>query len=311
MALAGGVGGAKLAHGLYTALPADTLTVIVNTGDDFIHWGVHVSPDIDTVMYTLGGIANEVTGWGVADETWSALEAVGRLGGETWFRIGDRDLATHVLRTAGLRAGRSLSDITEEMGRALGVQGRILPMTNAPVATMVETPEGWLAFQDYFVRRQHRDQVLSIRLDGIEAAPFNPQIAAALEGADAIIFCPSNPIVSIGPILALDGLRELLTQAQAPRIAVSPIIGGKAVRGPADVMLAGLGHESSALGVAKLYRGLLTGLVIDTDDAKYADDIRELGMDVLVTNTLMRTIADREQLARAVLDWCETLQQPT
>ncbi|HZB96565.1 MAG TPA: 2-phospho-L-lactate transferase [Herpetosiphonaceae bacterium] len=308
VALAGGVGGAKLAHGLYQALVPDALTVIVNTADDFTYWGLRVSPDLDTVMYTLAGIANENTGWGVADETWSALDAAGRLGGETWFRIGDRDLATHVLRTEALRAGKSLTAVTAEFAARLGIHGRLLPMTDAAVATMIETPDGWLAFQDYFVRRQHRDPVRAIRLDGIEQAEATDDARQAIESADLIIFCPSNPIVSIGPILSLPGVQDLLKNHSVPRVAVSPIVGGKALRGPADTMLSALGHDSSALGVARLYQDLLTGIVIDELDAEDAPAIRKLGMEVLVAGTVMRSIPDRRSLAERILQWCARLR---
>ena len=304
VALAGGVGGAKLAHGLYGSLPADALTVVVNTADDFVHWGLNISPDLDTVMYTLAGIANEATGWGVADETWNALAAIGRLQGKTWFRIGDQDLATHLRRTEALRAGESLSAITARMAAALGIRAALLPMSDDRVATMVRTPDGLLGFQDYFVRRQHRDAVQGIELQGIDTAAVAPSVGEAIPTADAIVFCPSNPIVSIGPILALAGTRELLESCTVPRVAVSPIIGGKALRGPADAMLQGLGHEPSALGVARIYQGLLTGMVIDDLDADQAEAIRALGMDVLVTNTIMRTIDDRRRLASVILDWC-------
>lgn len=307
VALAGGVGGAKLAHGLYQELAPDELTVIVNTGDDFTHWGLRISPDLDTVMYTLAGIANEQTGWGIAGETWNALGAIGRLGAPTWFQIGDQDLATHVVRTAALRDGQTLSAVTAEMADRLDVQARLLPMADAEVATMVRTPAGWLAFQDYFVRRHHQDQVLEIRLDGVEQAGVSQSVHEAIADAEVIVFCPSNPIVSIGPILAVPGLRDLLRSHDAPKVAVSPIVGGKALRGPADTMLWALGHDASALGVARLYRGLLTGLVIDHDDAGDEAQIRELGLQVLVTETVMRTVDDRRRLAAEILAWCRTL----
>jgi LPPG:FO 2-phospho-L-lactate transferase len=307
-ALAGGVGGAKLAHGLYMALPPDSLSVVVNTADDFTHWGLKISPDLDTVMYTLAGIANESTGWGVADETWSALAMAGRFRADTWFRIGDQDLMTHVLRTAALAAGRSLSHITAELAEALGIRARLLPMTDATVATTVQTPDGWLAFQDYFVRRRHADQVLDVRIEGTEDARVAPGVAAAVANAEAIIFCPSNPIVSIGPILALPNMQELLAARAVPRIAVSPIVGGKALRGPADTMLSALGHESSALGVARIYQGLVSGMVIDRLDQEDEAAIRALDMEVLVVDTIMRSVADRQRLAQDILAWCATLR---
>lgn len=307
VALAGGVGGAKLAHGLYAALEPHSLSVIINTGDDFIHWGLHISPDIDTVMYTLGGIANEVTGWGVKDETWTALNAMGRLDAPTWFGIGDRDLATHVVRTAALREGQTLTEFTAALCRSLGVHARLLPMTDDLVPTYVQTPDGWLPFQDYFVRRGHRDEVLSVRVDNIERATLPTGVKQAIADTDAIVFCPSNPLVSIGPILDVPGMRDLIKGRAVPRIAVSPIVGGRALKGPADKMLGGMGHESSALGVARMYRDILSGLVIDEKDAASADAIRALGMDVLVTNTVMQSIEDRRTLAEAVLQWCTDL----
>ncbi len=308
VALAGGVGGAKLAHGLYQALPPDALAVIVNTADDFTHWGLRISPDGDTVMYTLAGIANEQTGWGIAGETWNALAAAGRLGAPTWFQIGDQDLATHVVRTAALREGRTLSEVSAELAVRLGIRARLFPMADDEVATMVQTPEGWLAFQDYFVRRHHQDHVLAVRIDGIEQARITQGVAQALAEAELTVFCPSNPIVSIGPILAVPGLRDALAASRAPKVAVSPIVGGKALRGPADTMLATLGHESSATGVARLYHGLLDAIVIDEQDADQERDLRELGMRVLVTGTIMRTIEDRRRLATTILDWCQGLR---
>lgn len=301
VALAGGVGGAKLAHGLYQTLPPDTLTVVVNTADDFDLFGLRICPDADTVMYTLAGIANPATGWGVVDDTMQTLAMLGRYGYDTWFRLGDSDFATHIARTEQLRAGRSLSEVTAGLASALGVRARLLPMSDAPVATLVETPAGQLHFQDYFVRRQHRDPVSGISLAGIEAATVPPVVADALQQAEAIIFCPSNPIVSIGPILAVADMRARLEQAGAPKVAVSPIVGGKALRGPADQMLSGLGHDSSALGVARLYQGTLDGFVIDRQDAGQRAAIEALGMRVLVTDTVMGDAADRRRLAEEVL----------
>lgn len=303
VALAGGVGGAKLAHGLYQALPPDTLTVVVNTADDFDLFGLRICPDADTVMYTLAGLANPATGWGVVDESWQTLTMLGRYGYDLWFRLGDRDFATHIARTERLRAGQPLSEVLAALTTALDVRARLLPMSDAPVATLVETPAGLLQFQDYFVRRQHRDPVSGVRFDGIEAATAPAVVLDALGSADAIVFCPSNPIVSIGPILAVGGLREQLRQTSAPRIAISPIVGGKALRGPADQMLTGLGHEASALGVARLYQGLIDGFVIDTEDAAQHDAIAALGMRVLVTQTVMGDAADRRRLAEEVLSF--------
>ena len=300
-ALAGGVGGAKLAHGLYKQAPSDGLTVIVNTADDFDLWGLRVMPDADTVLYTLAGIANAQTGWGIAGDTFATLEMLARYGVETWFQVGDRDFATHIQRTRLLREGKSYAEVLGALAEALGVRAAILPMSNTPVATVVRTPEGELAFQDYFVRRRHADEVLGVRFDGIEEARTPGPVIAALESAEMIVLCPSNPIVSIGPILAVPGLRGALSRSRAPKVAVSPIVGGRALKGPADRMLAGLREEVSAFGVAAHYRGLLDGIVIDELDADDAVRIEALGMRAHVTDTIMRTEEDRVRLAADVI----------
>lgn len=302
VALAGGVGGAKLAHGLYHSVPSDHLTVVINTADDFDLFGLRISPDADTVMYTLAGIANPVTGWGIADDTWETLAMLERYGHDVWFRLGDRDFATHISRTEQLRAGRSATEVTSGLAHALGIRAALLPMTDADVATQVDTPAGRLAFQDYFVRRRHADPVSGIVFAGIEAATMTPQVGAALDQATAIVFCPSNPIVSIGPILAVAGLREAIEASTAPKIAISPIVGGKALKGPADTMLAGLGHDVSALGVARMYHDLIDAFVIDHADAEQEAEIAALGMRVLVTDAIMRDEADRQRLAAEVLE---------
>jgi len=307
VALAGGVGGAKLADGLYRSLAPDTLTIIVNTGDDFDLYGLHISPDADTVLYTLAGLANPETGWGIAGDTFATLEMLRRYGEDTWFLLGDRDFATHIQRTRWLREGQSPTRVADALRTALGVRARLLPMSDAPVATRVRTPDGELAFQDYFLRRQHRDEVLGIRFEGVEAAAPSDAVREAIANAEAIVFCPSNPIVSIGPILAVPGMRDLLRAARAPRVAVSPIVAGQALRGPADRMLAGLGDEVSALGVARLYRDVLDGVVIDASDAELAGRISaELGLRVLATNTIMRDVEDRQRLARETLRFAES-----
>ncbi len=306
-ALAGGVGGAKLAHGLYSALAPDSLTVVVNTGDDFDLYGLHIMPDADTVLYTLAGIANPETGWGVVGDAQAALEMLRRYGEETWFQLGDRDFATHILRTQRLRAGWTPTRVLAAFTAALGVRARLLPMSDDSVATLVRTPAGELEFQEYFVRRRQADAVLGVRFAGIETARPSEDVRAALARADAIIFCPSNPIVSIGPILALPGLRDLLGAAVAPKVAVSPIVGGRALRGPADRMLSGLGIEVSPFGVAQLYRGLLGGMVIDRVDADAAPRIEALGMRVLVTETVMQAVPDRVRLAEDVLHFAQEL----
>jgi len=302
VALAGGVGGAKLAHGLYRALPPDSLTIIGNTADDLTRYGLHISPDLDTVMYTLAGLANSVTGWGVTGDTFTALDTLARYDSDAaWFRLGDADFATHIWRTNHLHVGQTLTEVTGGMVAALGVRARLLPMCDERVATLVETPEGWLEFQDYFVRRRHEPPVSAVRFEGIEEARVTVDVADALATADIIVFCPSNPLVSIGPILAVPGLRDALIGSRAIRVGVSPIVGGKALKGPADQMLAGQGVEVSAYGVATGYVGLLDGLVIDDADTADADRIAALGIAARATNTVMQSDADRETLAMAVL----------
>ncbi|HET7076668.1 MAG TPA: 2-phospho-L-lactate transferase [Chloroflexia bacterium] len=308
IALAGGVGGAKLAQGLYAALPPDSLLVLVNTADDFTLHGLRICPDLDTVLYTLAGLANPQTGWGIGGDTFATLEMLTRYGADdTWFQIGDRDFATHIRRTQRLAAGMPLSVVEAELARALDVRATLLPMADAPVATLVDTDAGRLAFQDYFVRRRHSDNVRGIVFDGIAEAAPPDSLAPALATAEAIVFCPSNPLVSIGPILAVPGLRDLLVGAPAPRVAVSPIVGGKALKGPADQMLATLGHEVSAYGVAALYQGLIDGMVIGEADAALAPRIADLGMRVQVAPTIMRDEADRKALAEIVLAFCAAI----
>lgn len=303
VALAGGVGGAKLADGLYGTLPPHTLSIIGNTADDFTLWGLRISPDLDTVLYTLAGIANPLTGWGIAGDTWTTLEALQRLGVDTWFRVGDQDFATHIRRTELLNGGLGLTEVMAQFVSAFDLHTRLLPMCDAPVATMVDTPVGQLGFQDYFVRRRHADDVLGVQFDGIEQAQVSTAVQQALDGADAVVFCPSNPIVSIGPILAVQGLRDALRNLRIPRVAVSPLIGGAALKGPADKMLTDLGFESTSLGVARMYADVLDGIVIDTVDQALVDPIKELGMKVLVTDTIMREPADRRRLAQEVMEW--------
>lgn len=302
VALAGGVGGAKLAQGIAGRIAPERFTVIVNTADDFDLWGLRISPDLDTVMYTLAGIANPATGWGIEGDTFATLEMLGRLGVDPWFRIGDRDFATHVRRTAALASGDTLTEITRTMTAALGVGPSILPMSDDPVATMVRTPNGTLAFQDYFVARQQRDDVLGVEFSGIERATLTTDATAALDEAAIIVFCPSNPIVSIGPILTLPGVRERLAASSVPRVAVSPIVGGKAIKGPADRMLASMGIASSATGVAGLYRDLVDVFVIDRRDVAEAAAIEALDMRVLVTDTVMGGREDRERLAGEIVE---------
>ena len=304
-ALAGGVGGAKLAAGLQVALPPGDLTVVVNTADDFDLWGLRICPDLDTVTYTLADLANPSSGWGIKDETFAALNMLAAYGEDTWFMLGDKDLATHLLRTSRLRAGQSLTKVTATLAKALGVRGEILPMCDAPVSTVLDTPDGELEFQEYFVRRKQRDEVLGLRLRGIHEARVPETVSEALSGADAIVFCPSNPVVSIGPILEVPGMREAIKSAPGVKVAVSPIIGGRALKGPADRMLASLGHEASAAGVARIYAGLVNGIVVDNTDAADRSQIEDLGIRVLETDAVMRDAADRTRLAREILEFCD------
>ena len=301
LALAGGVGGAKLAAGLEAALPPGDLSVVVNTADDFDLWGLRSCPDLDTVMYTLAGIANPETGWGIAGESFGALEMLAGYGEDTWFKLGDRDLATHVLRTTKLRSGEPLTRVTADLSGALGVESAMLPMCDEPVATVLDTPDGPLEFQEYFVRRRQRDEVLGMRLQGVGNARPTEAVLRALAGADLVVLCPSNPVVSIGPILAVPGMREALASSSVPKIAVSPIVGGRALKGPADRMLASLGHEVSTVGVSRMYEGLVSGMVIDGVDEGERLGIEALGMRVLVTAVIMRDEPDRVRLAREVL----------
>ena len=302
-ALAGGVGGAKLAAGLQEVLPPGDLTVLVNTADDFDLWGLRICPDLDTVMYTLAGISNPQTGWGLAGESFNALNMLARYGEDTWFKLGDHDLATHVLRTARLRAGATLTTITDALSASLGVQSVILPMSDEKVSTVLKTPAGLLEFQEYFVRRGQRDEVLGVELRGIEEARPTDAVLEALVAADMVVFCPSNPVVSLGPILALAGMREVLAASSAPKVAVSPIVGGRALKGPADRMLASLGHEVSAAGVAAMYEGLVDGMVVDRVDGGERAGIEALRMRALVTDSVMRSVADRARLAREVVEF--------
>jgi LPPG:FO 2-phospho-L-lactate transferase len=298
VALAGGVGGAKLADGLTQCVGAD-LTVVVNTGDDFEHLGLHISPDLDTVMYTLAGIANPATGWGIAGETWTTLEQIARLGGPDWFKLGDRDLATHILRTQRLRAGERLTSITAELSRTLGIAARILPMSDDPVRTIVQSGDERYPFQDYFVRLKCELPVTALHFEGAASARPSPEVTAALsdKSLSAIILCPSNPYLSVDPILAVPGMRKLILSASVPVVAVSPIIGGAAVKGPAAKIMNELGTTPSVKAIAAHYSRLVTGLMIDTADAALAADIEAMGIRVGTAHILMRTAEDRRAVA--------------
>ncbi len=307
VALCGGVGGAKLALGLSRVLPADRLTIVVNTGDDFRHLGLHVSPDIDTVLYTLSGLSNTELGWGLAGETWQFMEAMERLGGPTWFRLGDRDLATHATRTTMLAEGRSLSEVTAYLAGRLGVGPAVVPMSDETVATQIDTDEGTLAFQTYFVGRRAQPVVKAIRFVG--AAEAKPAQAAveALVGDDlaGIIVCPSNPWLSIDPLLAIPGWRELLAARRAPCIAVTPLVGGQAVKGPTAKIMGELGLPLDVAAIVDHYTGLIDGFVLDAIDKDCASALK---LPTLVTNTMMRTLEDRTALAEACLGFGRRLR---
>lgn len=305
LVFAGGVGGAKLTYGLANILPYDDVTVVVNTGDDFVHLGLRISPDLDTVMYTLAGINNTKTGWGIRAETWNMMTALERLGGETWFRLGDYDLATHLVRTQRLQEGHTLSDVTEELSQALGVRQRITPMTDQLVETILHTDEGILSFQHYFVRRRCVPRVHSIEFVGAaDAFPSVTFTAALLDcRLQAIVICPSNPYLSIQPVLSIKGIRDTLADLPVPVVAVSPLIGGAAVKGPAAKIMQELGVVPSNKGIAHFYRGVIDGLVIDECDRRDRSYIEALGLRVCVTATLMSDVADQVRLARNTLDF--------
>jgi LPPG:FO 2-phospho-L-lactate transferase len=299
--LAGGTGGAKLAHGLQLVLDPGELTVIVNVADDTERHGLLVCPDLDTILYTLAGLADAEQGWGVAGDTHTAMQMLERYGEETWFRIGDADLATHVQRAQLMREGASLTDATAAMAAALRVPSRLLPATNDRLRTIVETEAGSLEFQTYFVRRRQVDAVRALRFEGAEDARPTTLALSAINEAELVLIGPSNPLVSIGPILAIPGMREALLAASGAKVGVSGIVAGQAIRGPADRMLATLGHEPTAMGVAALYAGLIDRFVIDQADGELAASIGALGMAVSVLPTIMRSDDDRAQLARSIV----------
>ena len=308
VALSGGVGGAKLAHGLSLALPSEALTIIVNTGDDFRHLGLHIAPDLDSVMYALAGLSDPVRGWGRRDETWTFMEALKGLSGESWFQLGDGDLAVHVERSWRLAQGVGLSEVTARLCRALGIAARVLPMSDDPVRTRVLTAEGWLDFQDYFVHRQCKPAVREFQFAGAETARAQPDALATLERRDlrAIIICPSNPFVSVEPILAVPGLRAAILESHAPVVAVTPIIGGKALKGPAAKMMTELGLKVSGAAVARRYAGLIDGFVVDETDG-FPEPLQ--GVTFFSAATLMNSSDDRLRLAHAVLQAADTLRR--
>ena len=312
LALSGGVGGAKLAFGLTRILAAEDLTLVVNTGDDFEHLGLAISPDIDTVAYTLSDLADRERGWGLAGETWNFMASLRRLGGEDWFQLGDQDLAMHVERTRRLAAGETLSEVTAHLTRQLGLTHPIVPMSDQPVRTWIDTEAGPLAFQHYFVRERCAPIAKAVRFEGAADARPSPAFAAALARPDltAILICPSNPYLSIDPILAIPGVREAIEKANAPCVAVSPIIGGQAIKGPAAKLMSELGVTPGVTAVAAHYAGLIDGLILDTVDAGDADAIQRLGVTPVVTATIMRSDEDRIRLTRDALTFAATLANP-
>ncbi len=301
--LAGGVGAARLLQGLSLVRPPDDLAAVVNTGDDTVLHGLHISPDLDTVTYTLAGVDNPDTGWGLADETWQAMDALERLGGPTWFRLGDRDLGTHLYRTGRLADGAGLAEVTAAITDGFGIATRLLPMSDDRVSTRVTLADTGteVGFQHYFVGLQHAVPISGVRFDGAEQARPGPGVVDALAAAETIVIAPSNPIVSIGPILAVPGIADTVRERRKDTVAVSPIIAGRALKGPADRMLAELGHEPSVVGVARLYRDLAATLVIDAADADRAAEVEAEGVRCIVTDTVMRTPAIAASLADQTL----------
>jgi LPPG:FO 2-phospho-L-lactate transferase len=299
VALAGGVGAARFLDGLVRVIDPARLWIVGNTADDTEMHGLHISPDLDTVAYTLAGLANPQHGWGLDGDTFHCLEALRKLGAEAWFQLGDRDFATHLYRTARLREGATLTQVTAELTTALGLSCKLVPMTEQRVRTLVKTRSGVMDFQTYFVRRQARDTVLGVTFDGARRARPAPGLLQAIRQAAGIIICPSNPIISIGPILAVPGIREALRQSAAPVAAISPIVGGRALKGPAARMMKSLGMRVSALGVAELYRDFVNVFILDQVDASQAAKVEALGMHVVITDTIMTSMAKKKALARA------------
>lgn len=300
--LAGGVGAARFLEGVVQAVDSSRVTVIVNTGDDTEFYGLTVSPDVDIVLYTLAGLVEPSQGWGVRGDTYGALEMLERLGRERWFLLGDRDLAVHIHRTELLRQGRTPSEVTDDLRQRLGLAVRVLPMSDQPVRTTIRTPDGWLPFQEYFVHRRAQDDVLEIRYDGSETALPSPGLLDAINGASAILISPSNPLVSVGTILSLAGVREALRSTGAKIVGISPIVGGATIKGPADRMMRGLGMEVSAVGVARAYADFLDVLVIDQQDAELAERVEGEGVRVVVADTIMRDLDVKRALAQLTLE---------
>ncbi len=313
LALTGGVGGAKLALGLARMPDPGALTFLVNTGDDFEHLGLSICPDIDTLLYTLADEANPETGWGRRNESWRCLEALAEMGADTWFKLGDRDLATHLIRSAALRAGIPLTAVTAQLARALNVEHTILPMSDSRIATIIDTPLGELAFQHYFVRERCEPKVLGVRFEGSAAARMPEGLEALLAdpALAGILICPSNPFVSIDPILAVPGLRAALAASNAPVVAVSPIIQGAAIKGPTAKMMAEMDVPRDAVTVARHYGSLLDGYIVDTSDAHLVAEVEALGITAVATPTLMLTLQDKINLAQAALDFLTSVSEST
>lgn len=308
VALAGGVGGAKLVVGLAGVSVPEEITAVVNTADDLEFCGLHVSPDLDTVMYTLAGLANPEQGWGVVSDTTQVLDMLKLYGYPTWFHLGDRDIGTHLLRRELLREGYSLTEVTDRLCRALGVRTTILPMSNEPVRTKVLTEQGELDFQDYFVAKRAGVPIVGVRFDGIEDARPSQEVLTTLATARLVVFCPSNPFVSLGPILELPGIKEAIRSVPGPKVAVSPIVGGQALKGPAAKMMRELGEEPSATGIARRYVGLVDGFVLDERDRNEMAAVMDMGLSVLVTDTIMDSSKKKVQLASEVIDFSKTLR---
>ncbi|MFN2464550.1 MAG: 2-phospho-L-lactate transferase [Candidatus Dormibacteria bacterium] len=302
--LSGGVGGVKLVEGLTELLPGDAITVVCNTGDDMELWGLHISPDVDTVLYTLSGLVNRDQGWGVDSDTYETLEMMKRYEEPAWFLLGDRDLATHILRTHQLRLGRTLTEITLDLAARLGISAHIVPATDDAVRTMVQTPDGELDFQTYFVRRRFEPPVEEVRFRGADDARPSPEAAAAVMAADLVIIAPSNPVASIGPMLAVRGFRQALEGARGYRVAICPLIGGEAVKGPTVAMMEAANLVATPMGVAQAYAGLIDAIVIDRQDVAYTAALEEVGLKVMATDTLMEGFEGRLRLAAEVLDFC-------
>lgn len=309
VALSGGIGGAKLAFGLSQLLADEELSVIANTGDDFEHLGLHVSPDVDTLIYTLAEVGNRETGWGRADETWSFMEALEDIGAPTWFKLGDKDLALNVFRSSELRAGTTLSDITSLVARQFGLRTQIIPMSDDPVRTMMDTDAGTLSFQEYFVHRQCNPVVNQIRFDGVERARPSPGLQALLAdpGVGAYVVCPSNPYLSIDPIIALPGVRAGIAANRAPVVAVSPVVAGESLKGPTGKIMTELGVACTATAVARHYQGLIDGMIIDDRDASLVPEIERTGVRAVTTSIVMNSASEKVSLAEAVLSFADQL----